>query len=695
MNKIYCFKTVRSLLAAVTLLGAGAMILSSCEDTLELKSYTKDDTDFAFRDENNADLFVQGIYSSLIHEEYFRSGNCGETTTIEAPDNISATGGKWGMCCYNYQPNTPICFDRIYLVGYNSIESCNVALSHLRSMDQTPKVKALIAEAALLRGWVYYNLIRYFGDVPFLTQPFESADVDDKSVYYPARTSRDEIYDFVINEIVETVDDLPWQSECGWTERITRNSAKGILARICLHAGGWSLRWDLNDPNSQTVMARRPDEARITEIYRIADKALSDIIAKGENYLIQADADMNGFQKLFWHFTHRDFGVSDPEMMWSIAMLGPSVNSKYGIDVGSTGSTAAPVYGNRKAMTLKLPQYYLSFDPADYRRDVTCCDYTIIAKTNREDADIVNIGTTYSSVTNGKVRMQWAIEPVTGVVAKRNVNIPMLRYSDVLLMYAETQNYLNHGPNDAARSALQQVRQRAGVGHLPIPAGEQEFLEALLQERKWEFADECILRTDLIRMNLIAKEIADSKQQLIDLSMHQGQYANVAEYRLYKYMKDENVYGNKFLTVDFIDLTDPAEVAVVSKVPTKAADYPDFQASMQAIAAAHGEDATAEWYPCNMFERWASTYNANGRKVVGIITTAIGIEPGIAGQNTGYAENKNKFPNWVSSSISIYFGFVPNHSELSPFATNAPGKPLVDNPNLTQLPGYPGYSPSN
>lgn len=667
------------------------MLFTSCEDTLEMPSYTKDDTDYAFRDEYNADLFVKGIYSSLIHEEVYRSGNCGETTTTEAPGELSVGGGKWGCSNYNYQPGVPICFDRIYLVGYKSIESCNLAIYRLGQMEQTDKVKALIAEAVTLRAWVYYNLIRYFGDVPFNTLPLEVQDPNAEDVAYPKRTSRDVIYDYIINDMVENIDNLPWQSECGYTERLTRNSAKGILARICLHAGGWSLRWDLEstDPNTPTVMAQRKDQARIQEIYKIADKALNDVISKGENYLVQADKDMSGYYRLFWHFTHRDFGETDPEMMWSIAQLGENVNSKYGIDEGSTGSTGASVWGQRKAMTIKLPTYYLSFDPADTRRDVTCSNYTIIGKTNAEEPDIIDVGTTYSSVTNGKVRMQWAIEPAA--TAKRNVNIPMLRYSDILLMYAETQNFLNHGPNDAARSALKEVRKRAGVDHLAIPGGEQEFLEALLQERMWEFADECILRTDIVRMNLATKVIEQCKQDLKDLSQRQGKYANVATYRLYKYVVDGNQYGEKFLTVDYIDLTDPAEAAVVATIPTKKDDYPAFQAKLQAIAKAHGKDDKAEWYPCNMFQNWVSTYNKNGRKLVGIITNAIGIEAGIAGQNTGYAENKNKFPNWISSNVSVYFAFKTNHSELSPFATNAPGKPLVDNLNLTQLPGYPGY----
>lgn len=52
--------------------------------------------------------------------------------------------------------------------------------------------------------------------------------------------------------------------------------------------------------------------------------------------------------------------------------------------------------------------------------------------------------------------------------SQRNINIPLIRYSDVLLMYAETENYLNNGPTPEAEAALKEVRTRAGVGELPI-----------------------------------------------------------------------------------------------------------------------------------------------------------------------------------------------------------------------------------
>lgn len=49
----------------------------------------------------------------------------------------------------------------------------------------------------------------------------------------------------------------------------------------------------------------------------------------------------------------------------------------------------------------------------------------------------------------GKFRLSWCVAPQSNT--ERNLDIPILRYADVLLMYAETQNYLNNGPTEAAK----------------------------------------------------------------------------------------------------------------------------------------------------------------------------------------------------------------------------------------------------
>ena len=58
---------------------------------------------------------------------------------------------------------------------------------------------------------------------------------------------------------------------------------------------------------------------------------------------------------------------------------------------------------------------------------------------------------------------------------------------------------------------------------------------------------------------------------------------------------------------------------------------------------------------------------------------------------TGKSENGGTYPNWIEAadgSDGLYYGYVENHCELLPFANKSAGHPMVDNPNLTQLPGY-------
>ena len=96
---------------------------------------------------------------------------------------------------------------------------------------------------------------------------------------------------------------VPWFKESGYAtaERLSKQGVYALLARTALYAGGYSLRWNLqtNDPAS-LKLARRDDEARVRELYQIANDACKAIIDKNENSLIQAQSGMSGFQYL-WH----------------------------------------------------------------------------------------------------------------------------------------------------------------------------------------------------------------------------------------------------------------------------------------------------------------------------------------------------------------------------------------------------------
>lgn len=683
-NKIY------SILAAALLFGA-APALTSCEDLLEKPSFTADDLDFVFSDEDKAELYVKGCYRALVFSELWRLF-IDPGVTVISEDAID--GGRPRSANFAYDPILPATATTVYSQSYKTIESCNVALKRLAGLHETAKLKALKAEVTFIRAFAYNELIRFYGDVPAAFSPI--SEQQDQS-WYPKRTSRDEIYDRIIGEMQDCVDDLPWFSESNYgsaPERLTRQAAKGILARICLYAGGYSLRWDIETNDASSLhFDRRPDEARVKELYEIADAALAEVIGKGENSLITQGRDgMSPYHTLFYNYCQRNFGVSSQEMMWQIAQLGESTNSDFGIYNGQPGCMGGP-FGGRKTLQVKLPTYYLSFDPADMRRDVICANYSITFLSDAEKFDGTNCATTFSSIMPGKYRIQWCQAPQAA--AKRNVDVPLLRYADILLMYAETQNYL-HGPNDAAKAALKQVRDRAGIGAMPIAAAnKEEFLETIMQERKWELGDELLVRGDLIRMNLIEKEVRQAQQDIKDLSDRTGKYADVPALRIVKLQMSSCEYGEKALTVPYIEISDPAEISKLTamKNASTASNRNKHNQAVKEVLAAHGitPSDSEVWYTVNMFQAWTSTYNKNSRRCAGYspaAITALNIGSTVYTKPLASSENNGAYPDWVAGEYGIYHGFVKNKTEICPFAGKSAGHPLIDNPNLTQHPAY-------
>lgn len=668
--------------------------MTSCNDWLEMPSYNSSDTETVFENEATADMYVQGCYRGLIHQEMYYQLGMGETVMHSSEDG-STNNSKYNVCNYFYDTTSPYTVTTIYKEQYRIIESTNIAIDRLQNMPETAKRNALLGEALAIRAFCYYNLIRIYGDVPAIWTPLEEMDPNDENTFYPKRSPRDGIYDQIVADLQTAVDYIPWHSESGFPtyERLTKQGTYALLARVALYAGGYSLRWNLetNDPSTMK-MSRRSDDVRVRELYQIASDACQAVILKGENSLVQAKNGMSGFQNLWYNFCQRKFTETAPEMLWELAQYGENTNSNFGV-LAHPG-TRGGVFGSRKAMQFMLPTYYLSFDKNDSRRDVSCTAYSIYFLDKGAANDTwVDVGTTYSCIMPGKFRISWCTEPQEA--AKRNVNIPVMRYADVLLMYAEAQNYLSSGPTQAAKDALKTVRDRAGIGSMSIPTGQDQFEEAIVQERKWEFAGEFNLRTDLIRMNRLAKEVAAAKQDIKDLSDKKNKYADVTVYRLYKFTKDAQEYGDKFLAIDYIDLTDEAEISTVKNVPTKAAEYAAYQTELANILRAHNVTVNTDdkWYPVNMFEAYTSTFNGNARKAVGFTNgfNALQIGNVIYTKPTGSAENGGTYPNWISASDGsdgLYYGFKENCVELLPFAAKSAGHPMIDNPNLTQHPGY-------
>lgn len=612
-----------------------AFHFNACSDFLDLSSQSETDSQSVFSTIDKAEMAVLACYTGVWMQDAWYKAQNGTDEMWSTESNSNANN-----YAANYVLNDNSCPAGIYTTSYSSIERCNSCLKGLREMgvsgDDDRKRQIYIAECLAVRATCFLNLIRYFGDVPYPTVP-----VLDMSTFSSSRVNRDEIYDGIIADLQEAVEVLPWYSEGFFStpERISKNAAYGLLARTALYAAGYSLRWDLNTYDKSTLqMRRRTDEARVKELYTIADKACKAVVDKGENGLLPQYEDV--FRGL------NEGGVYHPEeIMFEFAQYGNTTNGRVGYTNGLFIHASNALYGKTLPLQLIHPTFYLSFDARDTRRDVTVGNYSI-------DKDGSDIAVPYGALNLGKWRCNWKAGSRTATL-KTDVNWPMLRYSDVLLMYAEAENYLNNGPTAAAKAAYEQVRLRAFGNDASLigatPSTYDAFFKAIVKERAFELATEGWRRTDLIRWNLLDETLAATKANTEKLAKREVPYDQVGAYRAYQEAASTS-WKDPLTALTFVDL-----------------DHQPTDEELASLASQYG----GTWNYVNMF------------LMPNIAGTAYS---SIAGQAKimGYAENNNAMPTWITE---LYRGYVRNQVEL--YTLNSTS--IIDvNPGLAgqQHPAY-------
>ncbi|WP_207531787.1 RagB/SusD family nutrient uptake outer membrane protein [Desertivirga arenae] len=496
--------------------------ISSCKkDWLSIPSPTKMDDETVFKNLNAVDMAVLGIYPSTFHQELYYNLTANSDEVITTENNNSKTR----LATYNYTPSESP--SGLYTTAYRAIEMANLVLKKLppytpKDASEEKKKNMLLGECYAIRAMSYLNLVRHFGDVPYTNIPTEDA----KS-YSSGRVSRDSIYDRSIQDLQKAVELLPWQSEglIPTPERFSKNAAYGILARTALYAAGYSLRWDLNTYSPSSLqLAQRPDQARIQELYKIASDACQEVIKRGENRLLPK------FETVFRDLVN---GRYNAESMLEHGQFGNDFNSSA---IGYTNGIAIlrgnVNFGRSFPLQGAMPTLWFDYDAQDTRRGVTIANFGLTSTNERW----LN---PYSMMGIGKFRVVWKADK--GVADnKRNINWIFLRYSDVLLMYAEAQNELNNGPTTAAFNAFKEVRKRAFNGDETkigvIPTSYQAFKNAVIEERKLELAFEGWRKTDLVRWGIFYEKLTETQVKLQQLARREAgsKYANVPRYAAYK-----------------------------------------------------------------------------------------------------------------------------------------------------------------
>ena len=529
----------------LTLSVAAIVLLSfnSCNKFLDQKPITDVSTDVVFSDVPSALKALAGVYSRMV-------GDAGygirvslyyplDTDEVQGPtgagDNDRRDIARYAATPGNAQITNP--FNQMFA----GIEYANICIANIPKMamysngtdQEKKKLQRMYGEALTLRAQFYTEAIRNWGDLP---ANFAPASTLATSNPFPSRTNRDTIYDRLLEDLKLAATLVPWRNELsaigdGADERITKGTVKGLRARIALYRGGFSLRQD-------GVVKRSADYLKY---YQIARDEAAEVMASNQHSL-------NPSYKALWKDQVNARAVADPngELMFQASGIG-------GVGAGDTklayyNGPTVNALGN-KSINI-LPTYFYAFDSTDLRRDVTCAIYNVAADGSAK------VGQAITAICDGKYRRDWISNPTVSPADKIqyfSLKWQILRYADVMLMFAEAENELN-GPTAAAYNAVNQVRRR-GYGQsitapnaaVDLPAGlsKASFFTAIVKERSLELGGEGVRKYDLIRWNMLASKINETKAALLAMSTSAAPYNTLPTSMFYRTgsTSDDNRFG--------------------------------------------------------------------------------------------------------------------------------------------------------
>ena len=532
----------------------GVISMSSCSDFLDQKSPSELETTDVYNSTYYTELRVNKIYGGLTQDRTYSQDLAivwNLNSDIELVDGLgddaTNTTSERGNMNYNASPAWSK-ISGVWDAIYGVIEDANDVVAGVRnsnlltngSTSEQQAMKRYLGEALTLRAMCYLDLVRFFGDVPFKTEPSKS----DLSNAYLSKTDRDEILDQLLVDLEEAVEMLPWADEVGGytTERITKGYAHGLLAQIAMTRAGYAIRekakegYETASYSDATYPTQRPAADVRTDLYARALKHLSAIINNGTHQLNPS------FENQWYLINQLQLDKTYHENLFGIPM-GRNVTGELGYTVGvrMNGVTTEYGYGNSSGkLKLTAPLLY-SYDKNDLRRDITIAAFEIKQDgKNTIESMLGNapFGLYCAKWDCRKMSNEWLQENLKATAKHMTgVNPVKMRYSQVLLYYAECLNELA-GPEgsyqgDAGITALQALAlvhnrafSEASIANNymnNVPRTKEGFFEALVQENAWEFAGEGYRKWDLIRWNLLVDRINAFKQTYLN-DLQSGKY---------------------------------------------------------------------------------------------------------------------------------------------------------------------------
>lgn len=485
----------------------------SCDDYLNTEPINKVSIKQYYTDEQGLTEALAGVYDPLGADElYGRNvfGGYNACTDEGYLARTTQTNDLQYLSVNNINP-TNVEVASLWAICYTGVNRANdlIANINLPKMDET-KRQTILGEALFLRGYYNFLLVTNFGDIPMKLTPTTSPN----DVYTPATPAK-EVYDQILKDMTEAETKVATSTSYGYSSRVSKTVVEGILARVCLQMAGFPLNDTAKyaDALAWTKKVKDSGEHALNTAFNSALNVTTGTVkftnSAYSQIFINEAKDIYDIKETMWEI---DFKGNRTDGYTETGRLG-AFNG-----ITMTGVTWTPTIGYGYGFIRGTARLYKAYGTGDLRRDWVLTPFTFNNTTGVKSPITTTTG-------YGRDCAKWRREfdPDTNKNKNfTNTNFPVLRYADVLLMFAESENYVN-GPTAAAYEAVNQVRRRgyglpintpSAVADLPAGLSNANFQLAIEKERMLELCFEGTRHMDLIRwgkyvstMNSVGAEI--------------------------------------------------------------------------------------------------------------------------------------------------------------------------------------------
>lgn len=451
---------MKKYIAKLSICAAFVLALTGCSDFLNESVKGQQDLSEYFKTEDECKQQVTGCYQSIFFDDWWQVQRFYITGDMCTDDmwmgNTTQDPGAYRDLAH-YTGNTYSASDgcqNFWQYRYKGILRCNVAIERIPGVTFQNEAlkKRYIAEAKFLRAFQYFDLLKNFGGVPLvlgLKMPNETQGI--------AKATATETYAQIEKDLTDAIADLPKKSEYAGNDlgRVTKGAAQGFLAKVYLYEEKYTEAEDL----LQQVTCRGKYAGNTPEYDLLP--SFGDVWSIAHN---------NSIESLFEVQTNSDITYS----------LGERISVVCGSRNDSGWSWGLPTSNLEKAF----------LDAGDNVR----LNWTIIkdgatsvagdASWTADKPYPIKSDEHKSGRVTRKLYIPVSQRPTPYDAPHIPLNYRLLRYADVLLMYAEVENALGH--DTEAQWALNKVRSRVSLADV-LSTG-KTLRDAIRLERRLELA---------------------------------------------------------------------------------------------------------------------------------------------------------------------------------------------------------------